>query len=111
MLSLSSFLLLHFLDISSLKLFLGIVNLLISSSFILSSLSLDLIETHTDDSFLNSGSSLSSLLLNVLDLDLLVVSSGSLGPSELNWLDFLMEESSSFGADEKVDFSVFGCKS
>ena len=101
----SSFLLLHLLHVSGLQLLLGGVESLVSSGFVLSSLSLDLIEGHTNDGLLDSGGLSSSLLLDVLDLDLLVISSRGLGPGELNWLDFLVEQSSGLRGDEKVDLT------
>ena len=110
-LGLSSFLLLHLLHVSGLELLLGGVESLVSSGFVLSSLSLDLIEGHTNDGLLDSGGLSSSLLLDVLDLDLLVISSRGLGPGELNWLDFLVEQSSGLRGDEKVHLSILTSES
>jgi hypothetical protein len=55
---------------------------------------------------LDSGRLSGSLLLDVLSFNFLVLSSPGLGPSELNWLDFLVVKRPSFGGDEIVDLTV-----
>lgn len=97
---------LHFLEVSVLDLLLGGINGLISGGRILVTLSLDVLETHTNDGFLDSCSFSGSLLLDVLSLNFLVLSSPGLGPGQLNRLDFLVVKRPSFRADEIVDLSV-----
>ena len=98
---------LHFLDVSILEFLLGGFNSGISCFWVFISLSLDILKTHTDHSFLNSSGSSGSLFLNILNSHFLVLSSPSLGPSELDWLDFLMVKRSSFGGNEIMDFTIF----
>lgn len=90
-------LLLHLLDVPVLELLLGGLEGLVSGGGILVPLSLDLVETHTNHGFLDSGRSSGSPLLNVFNLYLVVESSGSLCPSELHWLDSLVIERSRLG--------------
>jgi hypothetical protein len=97
---------LHLLEVSFLKLLLGGLEVGISGGGVLGSLSLDLIEGHTDNGLLNSGGSLGSLLLDVLDLGLLQESTGSLGPEELYWLDSLVEKGSGLGAHKVMNLTV-----
>lgn len=89
---------LDFLQVSILNILLGSFNGFISGVSILISSSLDLLETHTDDSLLYSRCLSSSLLLYLLNSDFLVLSSPCLSPCELDWLDILMIKRSYFGA-------------
>ena len=81
---------LELLLVSVLQSLLSSFNILVSGASILLSLSLDVIKGHTDNRLLNSGLSSSSLLLDVFNSNFLVESSGSLGPSKLDWLDSLV---------------------
>ena len=83
---------LHLLEVSVLDFLLGGLESGISGFDVLASLSLDLIKGHTNNGLLDSSGSLGSLLLNVNNLGLFVESSRSLSPSELNWLDSLVEK-------------------
>ena len=98
---------LHLFDVSISDFFFGNFKEFVSCGVVLLLLSSDFIEGHADNSLLDSGSSSGSLLLDVFNLDFLVESSGSLGPGKLDWLDLLVEKSSGFGGNEKVDFTIF----
>lgn len=78
----------------------------ISGLVVLSSLSLDFLETQTNDSLLNSGCLSGSSLLDFLDLGFSVESSPGLGPGELDWLDFLVIKGSALLRNEVMGFSV-----
>ena len=97
---------LHFLEVSILNILLGSLDSLISGGTILVTLSLDILETHTDNGFLDSSGSSGSLLLDVLSLYFLVLSSPGLGPGELNGLNFLVVKGPSLGGNEVVDLSI-----
>ena len=99
-------LLLDFLDVSVLDVLLGSLNGLISGGSILASLSLDFLETHADHGLLDSGGLSSSLLLDVVNSDFLILSSPGLGPGQLDWLDILVIKGSSFGANEISGLSI-----
>jgi hypothetical protein len=97
---------LHLLEVSVLKIFLGGFEIGISDLSIFTSLSLDLIKGHTDDSLLDSCSSSGSLLLEFTDSGLLVESTGSLGPGQLDWLNLLVEQTSCLGGEEEMDLTI-----
>ena len=95
-----------FLDVSFTHFLLGGIESLVSGGVVFLLSSSDFIERHADNSLLDSGCSSGSLLLNIVDLNLLVEPSGGLGPGKLNWLDSLVEKGSSLGGDEKVDSAI-----
>ena len=97
---------LHFLEVSVLDILLGSFDGLISGGGILVTLSLDILETHTNNGFLDSSGLSGSLLLDVLSLYFLVLSSPGLGPGKLNGLNFLVVKRSGFGGNEVVDLSI-----
>ena len=95
--NLLGFLGLHLLDVSISDLFFGSFDVLVSGGVIFLLSSSDFVKGHTYNSLLNSGGSSGSLLLDVFNLNFLVESSGCLGPSKLDGLDFLVEKTSSLG--------------
>ena len=79
------------LKVSFLDFLLGFFKNSISFSWIFLLSSLDFIQTHTNNSFLNFSCFSGSFFLDIIYSDFLVMSSPCLGPGEFNWLDFLVE--------------------
>jgi len=101
-----SLLSLDLLQVSIFDILLGGLNSLISGGSILASLSLNILETHANNSLLNSSRLSSFLSLDLFNFDFLVLSSPCLGPGELDWLDILVVKRSNFRVHKILRFSV-----
>ena len=78
------------------------------TSFSLSSL--DLIEGHTNDGLLNFGGLSGTSLGGVINLDLFVELSPGSGPSQFDWLNFLMEQRAGLGSNKVGNSSILSSK-
>ena len=99
-------LLLHLLSLALLDLLSGGIGVLVTVLARLSLLSADLLDGHTDDGLLNAGRLAGSLLLNIVNFNLLVMGSPGHVPGQLHWLDLLMIETAGLRGDEIVRPSV-----
>ena len=99
-------LLLHLLSLAILDLLSGSVGVLVAVLARLGLLSADLLDGHADDGLLNAGRLAGSLLLNIVNFNLLVMGSPGHVPGQLNWLDLLVIETAGLRGDEIVRPSV-----
>jgi hypothetical protein len=101
-----SLLLLHLLGLAVLDVLSGSIGVLVTVFTRFGLLSTDLFDGHADDGLLNASCLSGSLLLNIVNFNLLVVGSPCHVPGQLNRLDLLVEEAAGLGGDEVVSPSV-----
>ena len=96
----------HLLHLAVLELLDGDVVGLVALVTGLSLAALDLVEGHTNNGLLDADGLAGSLLVQLVDSDLLVEASPGEGPGELNGLDFLVIHATGLGGNEEVGSSV-----